>query len=268
MEPHFSLAEIIPGRDFSIDDTFNSQLIYVVKGELQAHMGKNLRHLTAHQLMLLPIESRAEFHSVAPVSEIVVLTQSEMPEVCFDVTIDGADRPSCKTEYRNVINAPSVAKLFFQHITDLLQHGVHSEMLGLTFRREVFMLLQASMDADEFTDFLSPMFHARGGFKAKVMRLVDNTMTVSDLAHAIGMNRSYFQRTFKVEFGENPSDWLIKRRARDVIEYFRTHHEPLKVAYVDLKFSTMSNLSAFCKRYIGMTAREIRRAKSIDCLKL
>jgi hypothetical protein len=37
---------------------------------------------------------------------------------------------------------------------------------------------------------------------------------------------------------------------------------PLKIAYQELRFSTISNLSAFCKRFIGKTPREIRLNKS------
>jgi AraC-like DNA-binding protein len=91
-----------------------------------------------------------------------------------------------------------------------------------------------------------------------VLAKVKSNRTVSELAKALGMNRSYFQRLFKSEFGVSPSEWLISHRCEYIVEYLHEHDVPLKVAADDLEFSSMSQLSDYCRKYLGRTARSIQ----------
>jgi AraC-like DNA-binding protein len=262
MDPQFVLKTFYLDEKYYIDSKSNCYLIYVAQGNMVAHIGNNLRRLPEGFLMALPFESKVMFESLSPQTEIVSICFDEIPKTIHIDESAAVEGKHQHPHYRNVIDATDLLKSFFQHTVNLLRMGINNSEIRLMRMNELFMLLRMSLSVEEFSRFLKPLVSIRGNFKARVLRVVDNTMNVNQLAAAVGMTRSNFLLAFKAEFKEPPSTWLLRRRCKDVVTYFHTHDVPLKVAYQDLKFSTISNLAAFCKRFIGKTPREIRRDRS------
>lgn len=263
MDPQFVLKTFCLDEKHYIDSTSNCYLIYVAQGNMVAHIGNNLRRLPEGYLMALPVESKVTLQSLSAETEIVSICFDEIPKtIDIDESIVSAvEGKQQHPHYRNVVNSPDLIKSFFQHTVNLLRKGINSSEIRLMRMKELFFLLRKTLSVEEFSRFLKPLASIRGNFKARVLRVVDNTMSVNQLAAAVGMTRSNFLLVFKAEFNETPSSWLLRRRCNDIVSYFHTHDVPLKVAYQDLRFSTISNLAAFCKRYIGKTPREIRQER-------
>lgn len=264
MDPQFVLKTFCLDEKYSIDSKFNCYLVYIVQGNIVAHIGNNLRRLSEGFLLALPVESKVTFEALSSDSEIFLICLDEIPKTIGfdDVVYNNVEDTRLHLPYRNVIDTSDLLRSFFLHTVNLLRKGINSSELKQMRVNELFLLLKVSLAADEFSRFIKPLTSIRGNFKARVLRVVDNSMNVNQLADAVGMTRSNFLCSFKEEFKETPSGWLLRRRCKDVINYFHTHDVPLKIAYQELRFSTISNLSAFCKRFIGKTPREIRLNKS------
>lgn len=74
MDPQFVLKTFCLDEKYSIDSKFNCYLVYIVQGNIVAHIGNNLRRLSEGFLLALPVESKVTFEALSSDSEIFLIS--------------------------------------------------------------------------------------------------------------------------------------------------------------------------------------------------
>lgn len=81
---------------------------------------------------------------------------------------------------------------------------------------------------------------------------------MADFASLANMTVRSFQRRFKAEFSCTAQEWLIARRAENILNELRSTNKDLTTIAMQYGFSAMSYFTTFCKRHFGMPPSAIR----------
>jgi AraC-like DNA-binding protein len=263
----FSFIDLEEGQNFTPSDYSRNALIYLYEGRIEVSCCHEGFVIESGQLALMSCDVkysiRAEQHTSMVILGVVkVLAECDYFQLRHPTESYSTHITSYKDEH--VLECAQLVKNFYHQVREIYRLGVSCIRLYRVKEAEIFMLLRATMSNEDFCRFMTPFSGERVAFKSKVLLMAEKHNTVNALADAIGLDRSYFQRLFKSEFGKTPSDWLKERRVEKVSNYLRSHDEPLKVVAYELGFPSLAALSNFCRKEIGKTAREIQNESKIE----
>ena len=260
----FKLLNMSDGGQYNSNDISHCTLLYVYSGKVNVCYNKAKYAVSDHQLSIIGFDKSYILKSEGA-STVMLFFPTDV-----NIKKDILHILDCNSKYATtklssyVYQPSSLINDLYSNIYELIKSNVISMELLKVKELELWLLLKTTMQLEDFKNFSSPFNSRRISFKTKVLAMMKDNKTVSGLAKSLGMNRSYFQRLFKSEFGESPSEWLIKHRCEYIVEYLHENDVPLKVAAEELEFSSMSQLSDYCRKYIGRTARciqlELKRA--------
>lgn len=260
----FKLLNLSNGDQYHSNDISHCTLLYVYSGKINVSHHKVNYDVSYHQLSIIGFDKSYKLKSEGESTIMLFfLTDPNLKKDVLHIPDSNSVYATTKLSL-HVYQSSILIKDLYSNIYELIKSNVISMELLKVKELELWLLLKTTMQLEDFKKFSSPFNSKRLSFKTKVLAKMKDYKTVSGLAKSLGMNRSYFQRLFKSEFGESPSDWLIKHRCEYIVEYLHENDVPLKVAAEELEFSSMSQLSDYCRKYIGRTARciqlELKRA--------
>lgn len=260
----FKLLNLSDGGQYNSNELSHCTLLYVYNGKINVCHHDMSYTVSSNELSIIGFDKSYTIKSEG-VSTVMLFFPIDA-----NIKTDILHIPNRKSKYattklnQHVYRCSSLISDLYSNLYELIKINFISMDLLKVKEHELWLLLKTTMKPEDFQCFSSPFNSRRIGFKTKVLAKMKDYKTVSGLAKSLGMNRSYFQRLFKAEFGESPSEWLIKHRCEYIVEYLHENDVPLKVAAEELDFSSMSQLSDYCRKYIGRTARciqlELKRA--------
>ena len=144
---------------YSIDSKFNCYLVYIVQGNIVAHIGNNLRRLSEGFLLALPVESRVTFEALSSDTEIFLICLDEIPKTIGfdDVVYNNVEDTRLHLPYRNVIDTSDLLRSFFLHTVNLLRKGINSSELKQMLVNEYRMNLRSLCTRSEM-DMIKQMY--------------------------------------------------------------------------------------------------------------
>ena len=86
-----------------------------------------------------------------------------------------------------------------------------------------------------------------------------DSLTLDDLACAVGVSRFHFARLFRISMGASPMEYLLRSRIERAKQILRRSEQPLCEIAVSLGFCDQSHFSRAFRRYAGVTPREFAR---------
>ncbi|MBK5721293.1 AraC family transcriptional regulator, partial [Dysgonomonas sp. Marseille-P4677] len=81
----------------------------------------------------------------------------------------------------------------------------------------------------------------------------------ADLAAAMHMTLSSFEKRFKLVFGESPHRWINKQRTNKIYHALSVEKTPLKELATRFGFANKSSFSSFCSRNFKLSPGKIRK---------
>jgi len=100
---------------------------------------------------------------------------------------------------------------------------------------------------------------------ARAIRAIDRdpdaSLTIEALARQAGLSPFHFLRTFQLQTGVTPHQYILRARLREAAVLLRSESKVLDVAY-DCGFGDVSNFNRTFRREFGMSPREWRRSYS------
>ncbi len=154
-----------------------------------------------------------------------------------------------------------------QLIIDMLRAGLgHID----TNRDAAAKIITQACSVLESAGGAEPGRHAiRGGLltwqirrvKAHIESHLDRSISVIELAGAVRLGPSYFQRAFKRSFGVSPHAFILDRRIRRAQTLMLTTQDSLCAIALAAGFSDQSHLTTRFHRAIGITPSTWRRER-------
>ena len=97
--------------------------------------------------------------------------------------------------------------------------------------------------------------------KAFISENIDQKLTVSDVAAAVGVSKNYLTNVFSSSEGLPLIEFINRRKLSYMIELIRRYHYTLAQAGEHVGFTDANYVSRIFKRYYGMTLTEYKRNK-------
>ena len=149
---------------------------------------------------------------------------------------------------RRTIHAPETRKLF-EEMTLCHKFGEMAEMYVCA---KIFELL-AVLNGQELTSSAR-----RYALQAKniIETRYDRNLSVNDLAHELGLERSYFSKIFKQVHGVSPQQYLVTFRLMKAASLMRQQHCTPSQAAAYCGYTDLVNFSKMFKKQFGIPPRQ------------
>ena len=87
----------------------------------------------------------------------------------------------------------------------------------------------------------------------------NSELSISAIAHSVGISEVYLRRLFRAEYGTSPSQYLIAKRLEKARELMRYPFLSLEECALQSGFSSLHYFSRVFKKTFGITAHEYRK---------
>lgn len=185
----------------------------------------------------------------------------------FDLDIFPFDREMLETLhpfYLNensgeiVIKANEMVGMFASLMDEYLQRGLGSDLLFENKRQELFVLLFATYPAREIAMFFNPITGSDFKFKEFVVSNYLNAKSVQQLAQMANYSTSGFIKKFSRLFHESPYQWMLRRKAKVILDDIRSSQVPMIEIAFKYNFSAYQHFVEFCKKQFGVIPSKLR----------
>lgn len=170
----------------------------------------------------------------------------------------GESGPSEEREHIGLLEINSRLWYFITGVMDCVADGLHCRCWAEMKIKEFFYLLRVYYPKDQLRDFFTLILSEDTSFSEYVRGNWLRLYSVQQMATSLHMTRKQFTLRFIKIFGENPSQWMTRHRARKVYAEIASTNSPLKHIAQENAFSDDSQLTRFCKKQFGKTPSEIR----------
>ena len=178
----------------------------------------------------------------------------------FDKDMLSSLMPFFKRDERNHIplEANEVIRSFTGLMEDYLQKGLESDLLFDMKRQELFLLLFATYPRRELAAFFYPLIGEGIQFKEFVIGNYIKAKNVQHLAQMANYSTSGFIKKFIRYFNESPYHWMLRHKAKIILDEICSSQISLKEIAFKYNFSTYQHFVDFCKMQFGVAPSRLR----------
>jgi len=209
--------------------------------------------------------------SIAPPYKVMIQKETHLLMCMFHLDIFPFDRdmlatlmPFCKKREEHdylVIKANETIQSFFLLMDNYIQKGLESDLLFDVKRQELFLLLFATYSTTELASFFYPLIGEGLRFKEFVISNHIKAKNVQHLAQIANLSTSGFIKKFVRYFNESPYQWMLRHKAKIILEEICTSPTSLKEIAYKYNFSTYQHFREFCKMQFDVTPSKLRESK-------
>lgn len=156
---------------------------------------------------------------------------------------------------------------FLSFLMKLLAEGLGCVHFHSMKRDELFLLLRAFYPKEDLARLFYPVIGRNMDFKDFVLSHYKEVADIKEFAQLANLSLSTFNRRFKESFQQSAQKWIATRRAEEVLRDIRMTNFTFEELAHRHHFSSASYFASFCKKYYGMTPREVRNSKEGIVLK-
>lgn len=252
-------------KEFTEEITFRKNaIVFMTKGKirfiLRDHPEKTLHE---GEFIFIPVGGVIRYVVMKEARITIVRTNGKV-NLCEGCRIEelylrSAPKQGYSTEISTLaINRP--IGLFLEGLCEAVQDGFLCRDYFDTKAKEMFILLKAYYPREELRDFFSLILTPDTMFSEHIRANYQKYATTKELANAMHMTPKVFSKKFIRIFGELPTDWLRKEKAKSVYLELYTGQQQLVQIVDKYNFSSQSHLNKFCKREFGKNPGEIRKS--------
>ena len=123
----------------------------------------------------------------------------------------------------------------------------------------LFVLLRFYYPPKELLKFLYNLLSYDSSFTALIENNVEKVHTLNDLAAICGYDISTFNVVFRRHFKDiTPYAWMQQKRSISILRCLEKTDMSIREVAENFNFSNPGHLSAFCKKFWGMTPMKLR----------
>lgn len=150
-------------------------------------------------------------------------------------------------------------RMFLELEAVYLQDGANCVHFHEITLKELFWVLNFYYTKIELANLFYMVIGNNNEFKNKVLEHYGSAKSVKELASFCTLSLSAFKRQFLAEFGEPASQWMQKQMIGKIKYKLSDVETPLGTIAYELNFSSLSQFSKYCTRYLGCPPGEYRR---------
>jgi len=181
----------------------------------------------------------------------------------FDRDMLGALLPFYHKEEKDhvVLQANELIVSFAGLMEEYIQKGVKSDLLFDIKRQEFFLLFFATYSRQELASFFYPLIGEDVQFKEFVVSNYIKAKNVQQLAQMANYSTSGFIKKFMKYFNESPYQWMLRQKAKLILDEICSSQIALKEIAFKYNFSSYQHFMEFCKMQFGVTPSQLQGGK-------
>lgn len=240
-----------------------SGIVFVTKGGVRCDLRDHpQRTLCEGEFIYIPTGSVLQY-AVLKKTRVTIVRPNGNLSLCEGYRIEELyQRVIPKQGYGKEIFALTINRPL-HHLLDGLKDTIEEGLLCRNYFdtkvKEMFILLKAYYPREQLRDFFALILTPDTIFSEHIRMNYHKYATAKEMAGAMNMTQKVFSKKFIRIFGEQPTDWLRREKAKSVyLELYAGHQQIVQI--VDkYNFSSQSHLNKFCKREFGKNPGEIRK---------
>ena len=246
----------------------HSKLFFVLEGKTKLKINKLDVHVVEHgNIALVPCNSFL-IASIEPGSFVMTVSFSEkepfganysLVNLMHDCSVEEGEADKCVTM---PINERVAA--FVRSTLDCIGDGMASQAYFKVKKQELFLLLLHYYSKEQLSQFFYPLFCFNHKFEQMVLDNFENVTDVKHFAALMHMPVTTFQRKFRRHFKTSVKQWLLDRKAEQMLADIKGTNRSITDLSQRYGFSSVSYFSNFCKHYFGKTPTELRAEGNQD----
>ena len=150
-------------------------------------------------------------------------------------------------------------KKFMELLVCYIGDGVNCIHFHELKLRELFWIFRFYYPKMEQASFFYTVISDDHDFKNLVLENYKDNINVKELADSCRMSVSTFKRKFHLEFGQSASSWLQKQMLGKIRYKLTDTDLTLSDIADQLNFSSLSQFSRYCKRFLAASPLELRK---------
>lgn len=162
---------------------------------------------------------------------------------------------------KHTIELPFKGRLndFLILLSGYLDDNIDAEDLYILFRQGLFILFESYYSKEELSNFFAPVIGEDIVFKDFILKNCLHTESLEELASLANYSISGFEKKFRRCFYESPYKWILRHKAKRILQEIQISNKPFKEIAEEYSFSSQSYFYTFCRKHYGSSPREIRK---------
>ena len=256
----FIIRDACRGEIIQRTDPEKTALVFVEKGTILVKYGDGQELLAqTNKLYLLPALIQAT-HTALEDTRLLVCHFSGEIKLCTKFYLQQLTQ-HVAPNYRSMVyplEANECIQTYARHLINALNEGLGCIHYHTIKRDEFFLYLRAGYTKEALARFFYPVLGKDINFKDFIIENHIHYKDVKNLANAMNLSLSSFNRKFKESFQCTAQDWLLERKSERVLADIKMSDLSFAEIAAKYHFSSPSYLTAFCKRQFHETPNEIR----------
>lgn len=241
----------------------SNHVLFLLDGAVHICQGRDNIYLQSGQCMFLARNGTPEIQATKP-SDVIWLDFSNR------ITLGGHD---CLTQVASEAGSTADCGLPILEmnpaVTALLDglQTMDSPCWHILKEYELFITMASTYFREELASFFASILHAGDDFRSFVRNNYKEGDSLEDIARKANLSTNYFAQRFKQNFGMTPHRWLMKQKARKLLQMVASGCTETKVIVEKLGFKNLTGLYLFCRRNLGCTFTELTQKAPDDIAK-
>lgn len=237
-------------------------LVFLYEGEVEINYGIDGKlNLKAGNIFLLPKNLEIKIRATGPKSRALLCKFTTDIKMCSMYSLRQLEKYIPESHEKRIycLSFDDRIKAFVDLLVMSISDGLNCTHYHQIKREELFMYLRAGYTREELAMFFSPVIGKNIDFKDFVLSHYKQIYDVKEFAEKANMSQSTFNRRFKESFNDTALHWLLARKSESILNDIIKSDLTFAEISEKYRFSTPSYFVAFCKKYYGKTAAELRK---------
>lgn len=265
--PAIEIKELT-GEQFIEGHAVHGKILFLLEGELTCSFGDfNGCNIPQRQMLYLPSDYSFTFRSTQKVRFMIIRLLRKI-QFCECYLLESLTRQTAKIDTNRPDTTgekPFLLKMnrgidvYTDSLILFMSKGLCCKYYFETKTKELFYLLRAFYPKEELACFFRTALSMDSFFSYFVSHNYHKYRTLSEMAEAMNMTLSGFEKRFKKVFGTSGCKWINEHKAKKIYHAVCNEQTPLKELSTRFGFSSKSTFSDFCKKNLGETPGKIRK---------
>lgn len=236
-----------------------TEIVFILKGEVSISYGTHLdQKIGQGEIILLPqsyhIKARVESDAFVTVMHIRSAIQ-----LCERCTLNRLYEKGRRYDpHIHTLKINDVLQKYLDNLFFFTEAGLRCSYYSELKIKEFLFILRYFYPKEQLAGFFQPLLSANMGFSDFVFKHYRQVQTVQQFASLSNYSQSGFEKQFKKVFGIAPYKWMKQKKAVHLYHELNCSGKSLKQICTEFNFSSLSQLSDFCKSNFGMPPGKIR----------
>lgn len=248
--------------------TLQDKIIFLLDGQLTYSFG--VFHnctMNERQMLFLPPDYRFTFKApdqarimiIRLLQKIRFCDNYGLDNLAYRTTIQDVELETKNRQSPFLLEINQAIDAYTRNLIVFMQKGLCCRYYFEIKIKELFYLLRMFYTKDELVQFFRKTLTLDSSFSHFILHNYHRYKTLSEMATAMNMTLSGFEKRFKKVFGISGGKWMNQHKAKKIYHAISSNEATFKELSDLFGFSSQSTFNDFCKKNLGMTPGQIRK---------